>query len=168
MSKFTKAQRQEIIDDYLRQTGQNLFIAGAFVDWLKNKPDHIAYSWFFGMSDEEAARDHRISLARNMASGLRITASFSSAPSQAKSVTVKQGETNYPSMISPMSMRANGGGYIHFDPKDEKSMVEFRNEAASTLRSWVKRYAVALEAIDVDQKTIEKLASKLEITLERV
>jgi hypothetical protein len=47
-------------------------------------------------------------------------------------------------------------------------MVEFRNEAASTLRSWVKRYAVALEAIDVDQKTIEKLASKLEITLEKV
>lgn len=166
MARFTKDERQKIIDDYLKATGQNMFIASKFVDWLSDKTYHVAYSWFYGMSDEVAAREHRINLARSMASGLRITASFSTAPSQAKSVSVRS--SDYPAMISPMSMRTNGGGYIQFDPKDPKSMVEFRNEAAMMLRSWVKRYRVALDDAGIDAETLKNMAASLDAALEEV
>jgi len=166
MARFTKDERQKIIDDYLQRTGQNLFVAAQFVDWLSGKKDHIAYSWFYGMSDESAAREHRVSLARSMASGLRVTASFSTAPSQAKSVSVRS--SDYPAMISPMSMRTNGGGYIQFDPKDPKSMVEFRNEAAMMLRSWIKRYRVALDDAGIDAEALKNMAESLDAALEEV
>lgn len=158
MAHFTKEQRQKIIDDYLRETGENLFIAAQFVDWLSDKKDHVAYAWFYGMDDQSAAREYRIGLARNMASGLRITTQFSAAPAQAKSVSFKTKE--YPAMISPMSMRSKGGGYVPFDPDDAKCMVEFRNEAAMMLRSWVRRYRVTIDDGDADR--LEAIASTLE------
>jgi hypothetical protein len=166
MARFTKDERQKIIDDYLQRTGQNLFIAAQFVDWLAGQPEHAAYAWFYGMDDETAAREHRINLARSMASGLRITANFSSAPSQAKSVSVRNSE--HPAMISPMSMRTNGGGYIQFDPQDPKCMVEFRNEAAMMLRSWIKRYRVALDDAGIDAEQIQNMAASLDAALEEV
>jgi len=162
MAQFTKDQRQEIIDDYLRETGENLFVAAQFVDWLADKKEHVAYPWFYGMDDKTAAREHRIGLARNMASGLRITATFSSAPNQAKSVSVKT--KDHPAMISPLSMRTSGGGYISFDPNDEKCMSEFRNEAAMMLRSWVKRYRITLEDADVER--LNAIANSIEAVLE--
>ena len=164
MPQFTKAKRQAIIDDYLRKTGENLFVAAKFVDWLSDYKDHEAYEWFYGLGDEEAARQYRIDLARNMASGLRVTATFSSAPTQAKSVSVKS--RDYPAMISPMSMRTSGGGYISFDPADDKCMSEFKNEAAMTLRSWIKRYRVAID--DNTAVTLEGIASSMEAALEGV
>lgn len=166
MARFTKDERQKIIDDYLQRTGQNLFIAAQFVDWLADQPEHDAYAWFYGMDDATAAREHRINLARSMASGLRITAKFSSAPAQAKSVSVRSSE--HPAMISPMSMRTNGGGYVQFDPKDPKCMVEFRNEAAMMLRSWIKRYRVALDDAGIDAEQLQNMAASLDAALEEV
>lgn len=162
MAQFTRQKRQEIIDDYLQQTGENLFVAAKFVDWLSDKKEHEAYEWFYGLGDEEAARQYRIDLARNMASGLRVTATFSTAPQQVKSVSVKS--RDYPAMISPMSMRGSGGGYISFDPSDTKSMAEFRNEAAMMLRSWVKRYRIAID--DNIAVTLEDIAFSVEAALE--
>jgi len=79
MASFWK-RRQAIIDDYLVQSGANIFNAAAFIDWLEGQPDHEAHEWFFGTSDAEAARQHRIALARRMASGLRIVAKVETKP----------------------------------------------------------------------------------------
>ena len=72
MAGFPKKERQRIIDEYLAASGRNMFIPREFVDWLRDYPDHEAYDWFYGMDDAEAAQQHRIQLARQMASGLRI------------------------------------------------------------------------------------------------
>ena len=71
---FKAKDRQRIIDAYLAETGRNMFVAPEFVDWLADQPDHEMYDAFYGMSDTEAARQHRIGLARRMASGLWIVA----------------------------------------------------------------------------------------------
>ena len=73
MTKMTKADKQEIIDEYLQDTGSNYYVPAHFIDWLQNKPEHRAYEWFFSMGDEEAAKEYRTKLARSWASGLRFT-----------------------------------------------------------------------------------------------
>ena len=34
--RFTKKDRQNIIDDYLNQTGRNSYVPSEFVDWLRD------------------------------------------------------------------------------------------------------------------------------------
>ena len=45
--RFTKKDRQDIIDDYLNQTGRNSYVPSEFVDWLRNQTDHKVYNLFF-------------------------------------------------------------------------------------------------------------------------
>ena len=75
--RFTKNDRQAVIDDYLNQTGRNSYVPSEFIDWLRDKPDHKVYDLFFGMSDVEMADKHRENIARRFASGLRITIKIS-------------------------------------------------------------------------------------------
>jgi hypothetical protein len=92
MSGFPKKERQRIVDEYLQNTGRNMFVPGEFVDWLKEQPNHEAYEWFYGMDDGEAARQYRIDLARRMASGLRIV--VSETETSTSKITVRE----YPPM----------------------------------------------------------------------
>lgn len=150
---FTSKDRQRIIDDYLSNTGRNMFSASEFIDWLEGQPDHEAHSWFFGMDDAEAARQHRIGMARRMASGLRIVANVETT--QAKVVQITERE--YPAYVSPVASRKHGGGYERFDPQDETSLAELRRQGETALRSWLERYrGVFAEA---DLKAIEKIAA---------
>lgn len=152
MANFWK-KRQEIIDDYLSKTGRNMFNAGEFIDWLEKHPEHEAYDWFFGMDDAEAARQHRIHLARRMASGLRIVAKEEVSEARVVQIT----EREYPAYISPVADRKSGGGYQRFDPTDADAMAELRRQGAVALRSWLDRYGGAFA--DDDLSALEEIAA---------
>jgi len=159
MSKFAKKDRQRIIDGYLAATGHNMFRAGEFIDWLGENQDHEAYPWFYGTDDETAAREYRISLARSMASGLRIVAQVSSTPGKSSVVQISTRE--FPAYVSPMDGRNHGGGYQPFDPDDPAMLEELRAQGAQGLRSWLSRYRGAAEASGVDVGPIEEIVSQM-------
>lgn len=160
MAGFPKAERQKIIDDYLNRTGSNLFNAAEFIDWLSCQPDHQAYDWFFGISNEEAAREHRIQMARQMANGLRIVAQISGAPEKASTVNVTTRE--FPAMVSPMAGRKSGGGYEPFHPDDPAMVAELRRQGAQSLRAWLARYRGVSEMGGLDVSPIEEIAAQIE------
>ncbi|WP_270374988.1 hypothetical protein [Marinicauda sp. Alg238-R41] len=160
MAKFTKADRQRIIDGYLGATGRNQFVPGEFVDWLSGQPDHEAYGWFFGKDDAEAAREYRIDLARQMASGLRIVSQVSSA----RSTRMKVATREFPALISPVAGRKGGGGYTSFDPHDTGDRSELLRQGAVSLRSWLNRYRGAAEMAGVNVSQIETIIAKIEKT----
>ena len=154
---FTRRDRQKIIDDYLQDSGENMFNAALFIDWLSNKPDHQAYSWFFAKDDKAAAREYRIGLARQMASGLRII----SIVSEVNASNVVQIVTReYPAYVSPMAGRRSGGGYERFDPADAEHFSELKRQGAQSLRSWLDRYASAFSESDLS--VIEAIAAHAE------
>lgn len=158
MSKFAKRDRQRIIDGYLAETGRNMFIAPEFIDWLQDQPENEAYPLFFGQDDAEAARQHRIDLARRMASGLRIVATIN-APETSTVVQITTRE--FPAYVSPMSGRRSGGGYAPFDPEDGAAMTELQDQGAQALRSWLARYRGAAEAAGVDLSPVEEIVAQL-------
>ena len=148
-------RRQAIIDEYLSETGRNMFVASEFVDWLEGNPDHEAYEWFFGIDDAEAARQHRIALARRMASGLRIVAKVETTQAQVVHIT----EREYPAFVSPISGRKHGGGYTPVDPQDGETMDELRRQGATALASWLNRYGGAFRDAGHDLKALEEIAA---------
>jgi len=152
---FKTQDRQRIIDGYLSFTGRNMFIPGEFVDWLAGHPEHEAYEWFFGMGDDEAARQHRIGMARRMASGLRIASRSQETKATVVSITTR----DYPAFISPIAGRKGGGGYEPVDPDDEQQIAELRRQGASALRGWLARYRGAFEHVGIDLSGIEEVAS---------
>ena len=152
---FKTQDRQKIIDGYLSITGRNMFIPGEFVDWLADQPSHEAYEWFFGMGDDEAARQHRIGMARRMASGLRIASQAQETKATVVSITTR----DYPAFVSPISSRKSGGGYEPVDPEDEQQITELRRQGASALRGWLARYRGAFEHVGIDLSGIEEVAS---------
>lgn len=156
---FAKKDRQRIIDSYLQSTGRNLFIAGEFIDWLSGQPENEAYDLFFGQDDAEAARQHRIDLARKMASGLRIVAQVSHAPDKGQVVQITTRE--FPAYVSPMGGRKSGGGYEPFDPESPEAMAELQSQGAQSLRAWLARYRGAAEAAGVDVTPIEEIVAQL-------
>lgn len=158
MSRFTKADRQRVIDGYLGQSGRNTFDPHEFIDWLGDNPEHEAYPWFYGTDDATAAREHRVAMARQFANGLRIRASVSQAPG--KSSTVHVVEREYPAYISPVASRKGGGGYIPFDPHDPAMMDEHRRQGVTALEAWLRRYRGAFEMEGADMRPIEKLIAK--------
>lgn len=165
MSKgFTKKQRQEIIDGYLNDSGQNSFRPEQFLDWLVDNPDHVAYAWFHGESDEEAARQYRIDKARDFVSGLRIEIRVSTAPSKSKKIRIVTHEDplHVPRYISRLADRSNGGGYVEVDINDPVDQRELARQAAMHLRSWMKRWGGTAELIGVDASEIEKIAGEFD------
>jgi len=157
MAGFPKKERQRIIDEYLAATGRNMFHPAEFIDWLKDQPEHEAYEWFYGMEDEHAARQWRIQLARQMASGLRIVVKHTEPTQQKINLVVRE----YPAFVSPASNRKNGGGYEAFDPDNEQAQQELRRQAAVGLASWLNRYRGCAENIGVDVSSIEDIAEIL-------
>ena len=158
MSNFARKTKQRIIDDYLAQTGLNLFKADEFVDWLANQPEHEMYNAFYGMDDSTAARQWRIDQARRMASGLRIVVKQEEVQ-QSSVVSIKVAE--YPAYISPVSKRREGGGYEPFDPNDQTSQAELRRQAGVALAAWLNRYRGSAEHIGLDLTSLENIVRLL-------
>lgn len=160
MAGFSKAERQKIIDDYLAESGKNAFHPGEFIDWLQDRPDHVAHPWFFSKDDAEAAREYRIALARGMASGLRIVARVDEGGSTPRSLSVSVRE--FPAMISPVAGRKAGGGYVAYEPEDADLSAELRRQGAQSLRSWIMRYRGVCEQGGLDVSPIEEIAASLD------
>lgn len=152
---FKSKDRQRIIDGYLAESGRNMFVPSEFIDWLADRPDHEAYDLFYGMDDAVAARQHRIALARRMASGLRIVARQEETQSNVVAVTTRE----YPAYVSPVAGRKGGGGYEPVDPSDEEQIAELRRQGAASLRGWLARYRGAFEHVGIDVSAIEEIAS---------
>lgn len=157
---FKAKDRQRIIDDYLAQSGRNMFHPGEFVDWLADRPDHEMYDAFYGKSDAEAARDYRISIARRMASGLRIVATTSQTKANVVAVTTRE----YPAYVSPVAGRKAGGGYEPVSADDEAQLAEIRRQGAASLRGWLARYRGAFEHAGIDVSAIEEVASSQDVS----
>ena len=158
MAGFPKKERQRIIDEYLAASGRNMFVPHEFVDWLGAQPDHEAYEWFYGMDDVEAARQYRIGLARQMASGLRIVIKESQEQEQLP-IIIKTRE--YPALISPRENRKNGGGYVAFDPENESDQQELRRQAATSMAAWLSRYRGCAESFGLDLTPLEEITQAL-------
>ena len=156
-SGFPKKERQRIIDEYLAASGRNMFVPHEFVDWLKEQPQHEAYDWFYGTDDAEAARRHRIQMARQMASGLRIVIQESDPQDQVVHINVRE----YPAFVSPVRLRKQGGGYARFDPNSEESQRELRRQAASAMAAWLSRYRGCAEKFGLDMQPLEYVVETL-------
>jgi hypothetical protein len=152
---FKAKDRQRIIDGYLASSGRNMFVPSEFIDWLSDKPDHEAYDLFYGMDDAKAARQHRIALARRMASGLRIVARQENKKANVVAVTTRE----YPAYVSPVAGRKSGGGYEPVDPQDDAQIAELRRQGASALRGWLARYRGVFEAAGIDLSALEEIAA---------
>lgn len=139
--KFTRHDRQRIIDEYLASTGRNMFVPGEFIDWLYAHPSHEAYDWFFAENDAAMARERRLDMARRMVSGLRVVSRSHQSEATVTAITVRE----YPAFVSPISGRKDGGGYVPFNPDDDEALQELLTQGAISLRSWMSRYRGAFE-----------------------
>jgi hypothetical protein len=158
MARFTKAQRQKIIEDFARQNN-GWYDPRAFVQHVRSEgQDHPAYEWFT-WDDQAAADAFRLDQARDFARGLVIKFEVQEARPKGK-VIVAQREA--PFAVSPASTRKSGGGYYLTDPGDSEHMAELRRQAATDLGWWLRRYGAALEAAGGDVKTIEKTLALLQ------
>jgi hypothetical protein len=160
MSAFTKQRRQRIIDGYLAESGENVFVPSRFIDWLSGQPQHEAYPAFFSVSDEEAARAYRIEMARRFVQGLRITVSEQTVEGTDRKVSVRMVEA--PRYLSPVSNRHEGGGYVPYDPESPEDVAELRRQATVGFQSWYRRHESALTRGE------QELATKLFAALEKV
>lgn len=154
MAKFTKALRQQILDDFTRQNN-GWFDPRAFMLHVqKAGPDHPAYDWFT-WDDAKAAEDHRIWQARTFAQGLRI---------EFKVETIERGAftVSAPQFVSPLEGRGSGGGYFQTDPKDAEHIAEVARQAAQHLRWWLRRYEAVVVSAGGDVDALTNLAEALE------
>lgn len=155
---FSKSKRQEIIDQYLAETGENMFVPARFVDWLEDKPDHPCWQMWHGVDAEDAKRKWMIDQVRRFTSDLRIVVTHSEiVNSNVKTITTRE----FPAYISPMTSRSNGGGYVRFDPRHRETLDELKAQAAASLRMWLSRYRGAAEEDEIDVSGIERIVDLL-------
>ena len=153
MPAFDRTYRQKIIDEYLNATGNNHFVPGEFLEWLEPQEDHRVWSVFFGKSDEEAAHQYRLSVARQFVAGLRIVV-HSQSETGPVSVMV-------PAFISPVSERRAGGGYVSVDVREHDTTQELCRQAAADLDRWIKRWGGTAALAGVDIKAANEIAGAL-------
>lgn len=151
---FLKQDRQRIIDDYLTQSGANMYVPAAFVAWLENKPDHEAYEWFFGRGDAELAHERRIQMAREMQRGLRIQIVSNETRSK---FSGKVEVRDYPAFVSPSANRTKGGGYVGFDPDSEEHRRELVLQGFTALSSWLERYGGVFADAQISTAGIQRV-----------
>ena len=161
--RFTKNDRQAIIDDYLNKTGRNSYVPSEFIQWLRDTPDHKVYDTFFGTSDAEMADKHREVIARSFASGLRITIKVSELPMPQNTDSIKVETVTVPSMVSPINNRANGGGYIAVDVQDTNTMQELCRQAYRDLNAWKNRFEGVCNLSGIDTESIDSILKQLEL-----
>lgn len=156
--KFTKELRQEIVETFAtRHNGQ--FDPSLFLKEIEETgKKHPAHSWF-QWDDTKAAREHRLWQARSFAKDLRVTFTIEQVSRQGE-IKITTGEM--PAVISPVEGRSDGGGYVLVDPNDPEHMAEHRRQAATALRSWLRRYQAAVTNAYGSPMVVEQIAELLE------
>ena len=160
--KLNKETKQQIIDEYLADTGRNVFIPREFLEYLQDKPDHNAHASFYNVSEAELAMQAREDIARKWARGLRLTLTIEVKHPDPKISVVNIVQVEAPRLFSPMQGRSNGGGYVVLDAHDTTQQQQFKNEAANALRSFLRRYGLPLAQSGVDQSRITTIIAALE------
>jgi len=150
---FTKDTRQRIINEYLNDTGRNMYIPADFVEYIQERPEHEAYAFIFGKTDKEAAHQYRVDLARDFARGLRIKVEVQETKSKVSSVKVRE----YPSFISPVENRREGGGYQAFDPNSPEMRAELMRQGITSLTAWIERFGDTFETEGIQIGGIRKV-----------
>lgn len=167
MAGFNRGFRQKVVDEYLNASGANFFIPAEFIEWLSDKPDHRVYPVFFGKSDEEAAHEYRLMLARQFVAGLRIKVTVT--PQMAASlphiaVHLKEPMTvKVPAFVSPVAERRSGGGYVSTDISDTGTAQEIYRQAAQSLTAWIDRYGDAARLAGADVGHVVAVLSVLTV-----
>jgi hypothetical protein len=169
MARFSRTDRQRIINEYLNITRRNVFVPAEFLDWLKDNPGHEVYDLFYGKSDEEAAHEYRLTLVRKFVNGTRIAVAYSTAPSDAKDVKVEVTEqtVKLPAFVSPMETRKDGGGYHATDVNDPATMQELARQAAADLRRVIQRHSGLATMLGIDLTALKDVADAFSAKAER-
>ena len=158
MSEFTREKRQKIVEQFARRHN-GVYNPQLFLQEVQAKGEkHPAYSWF-QWDDDRAANEHRLWQARAFAKDLRIRFDVQEV-GRSGSVAIKT--TEMPMVLSPVTGRRDGGGYVLVDPQDPDHQAEHCRQAAAALRSWLKRYQSALIHVGVGVKPVETIAAALE------
>lgn len=160
MARFTKELRQEIVRDFCLRNGGVFDPAAFYAEVEKEGKKHRAYEWF-KWNDKEAARDHRVWQAREFAVGLRVVFKIEEVGRRG---SIRVREVEAPLVISRMETRRDGGGYELFDPDEPDHVKELCRQAATDLRRWYSRYAVALSHIGGSALPFDRVLKSLETT----
>ena len=158
MAQFTKALRQQIVDEFTtRHNG--CYNPALFLDEVQRVgPDHPAHEWFL-WSDEEAARQHRLWQAREFTRDLRVKFTVEEIRPN-RTMAVRQVEA--PAMLSPVEGRSQGGGYFQTDLSKPEHMAELCRQAATALNLWLRRYEAALLHIGGSPTAVQDQIKALE------
>lgn len=158
MTRFTQSLRQEIVRDFCLRRNADFDAKLFMLDVQEKGPDHPAYEWFEWDGDK-AAHEYRVWQARQFATGLRISFKVEEI---GRGGTVLVREVEAPMLVSPASDRKAGGGYFLTDPTNPDHMNELRQQAATDLRRWLRRYEAALLNVGGSVSTIERQLKLLE------
>ena len=157
--RLTKEIKKQALEDFSNETGNNIINADEFISWIKEKPEHPAYNVFFGKDDATLAHERRLQIFRENFGSIRVVYEVKRVDTTLMDIKMVE----KPLQISPKSKRSHGGGYVNFDPEDEELMSEFRNEAAASLRSFVRRFEVAILDAGLDVESLKQMALRLEV-----
>ena len=164
--RFGKRDRQAIANDYLNKTGRNIIVPAEFREWLSTQPDHPMYK-VLEWDKEKAAIKYQIQQIRQFFSGCKITIKYKDIPSQSIDVNSSIGVSEarvlkFPTYISPIDGRAQGGGYHKFDLDNPETVAELCRQACRELRSWVKRHEGICVIKDIEIENLKEVADSLE------
>jgi hypothetical protein len=155
MPRYTKELRQQIVTDFCA-SHDGEFNPQAFVKEVgASGPDHPAYGWFI-WEDDRAAHQYRLERARMFIQGLRISVKVKPF-GRSGTMTVKEA----PLALSPLSDRADGGGYYIFDEDNPEHIRELCRQGAADLERWLERYTLAVAEAGAKDLPVERLIKAL-------
>ena len=157
--RLTKEIKKQALEDFSNETGNNIINADDFIAWVKEKPDHPTHKIFFEKDDAALAHEARRQIFRQNFGSFKVRYEVKKIDTSLLNIKVVE----KPLQISPVSKRSQGGGYVHFDPEDAEMMAEFRNEAASALHAFCRRFEVAILNANIDVESIKQIALRLEV-----
>ena len=165
--RFGKKDRQEIINDYLNKTGRNSYVPAEFVEWIQVQPNHPVYKLFVFEDDAKMALKQRIQIARQFATGCKITIKYKPVQSQSidadSAISIPEPKVlKFPTYISPIDNRAQGGGYQKFDLNNPEVVAELCRQSCRELRAWINRHEGICTLKSIDIETLSEIADSLE------
>ena len=165
--RFGKKDREKIINDYLNQTGRNSYVPAEFVEWIKDNPEHPVYKLFGFDDDAKMALKYRIQMARQFATGCKITVQYRDLPTEKldanASIIVEDAKVvRFPTYISPIDNRAQGGGYQRFDLENPEVVAELCRQSCRELRAWINRHDGICALKNIDIESLKEVVDLLE------
>ncbi len=161
---LSREERQRIVEEFtIRHNG--VFNAETFVMEVKRVgSSHPAYA-YFEWDEKKAALNYLVGQAREFVRDLRISFKVEEVGRKG-TVTVKMVEG--PFLISPVSGRSSGGGYVLTDVDNPEHMIELCQQARSALSAWLRRYAVTIEHVKGSRKSIEDMIRLLDVEVDEL